>query len=101
LQTQARRLTDNLEGISHHRPEPQEEAMYSQFAPMGSDAVEFANDYRAEQIRTIEASRLAAQCKAPRRGLAERLRATHPRKPSSVPSPTWALTADAGRRKWF
>jgi hypothetical protein len=51
--------------------------MYSQFALMGSCAVEFAKDYRAEQIRTMEASRLATQCMPPRRGLGERLRATH------------------------
>ena len=42
--------------------------MYSQFAPMSSQTVRFAKDYRAEQIRTAEQSRQAAQFRTERHG---------------------------------
>jgi hypothetical protein len=42
--------------------------MDSQFAPMGTYTVQFAKDYRAEQIRHAEQSRLAAQFRTPRKG---------------------------------
>ena len=35
--------------------------MYSQFAPMSSSTVQFAKDFRAEQIRIAEQSRRADQ----------------------------------------
>lgn len=35
--------------------------MHGEFAPMSTDIVRFAKDYRAEQIRAAEKSRLAAQ----------------------------------------
>jgi hypothetical protein len=41
--------------------------MYTQFAPMSSSAVQFAKDYRAEQIRAAEQSRRAASFRTPRR----------------------------------
>ena len=37
--------------------------MYAPFAPMTSGTVQFAKDYRAEQIRDAEQSRRAAQCR--------------------------------------
>ena len=46
--------------------------MDSQFAPMGTYTVQFAKDYRAEQIRHAEQSRLAAQFRTPRKGVRRR-----------------------------
>ena len=40
--------------------------MYAPFAPMSSSTVQFAKDYRTEQIHDAEQSRRAAQCRTPR-----------------------------------
>jgi hypothetical protein len=47
--------------------------MYAPFAPMSSQTVTFAKDYRAEQIRAAEQSRIAAQFMKPRRPVSTRV----------------------------
>ena len=46
--------------------------MYTQFAPMSSSTVQFAKDYRAEQISAADQSRVAAMFTQPRRSVRSR-----------------------------